>query len=83
MRRRPHIRGCDPTAVVAAFVEGGGTYTDPSVTGQPLSGQALASYAHGLFEGFLDLHEILFQFLGDRDEVAQVHVHSRQLYQLV
>jgi steroid delta-isomerase-like uncharacterized protein len=44
----------DPAAVVATFAEGG-TYTDPNVAGPPLSGQALASYAQGLFEGFPDL----------------------------
>jgi steroid delta-isomerase-like uncharacterized protein len=44
----------DPAAVAAAFAEGG-TYTDPNVAGPPLSGQALASYAQGLFEGFPDL----------------------------
>lgn len=44
----------DPAAVVAALVDGG-TYVDPTVTGSPLSGPALASYAQGLFEGFPDL----------------------------
>jgi steroid delta-isomerase-like uncharacterized protein len=44
----------DPAAVLATFAEGG-TYLDPNVAGPPLSGQALASYAQGLFEGFPDL----------------------------
>ena len=44
----------DPAAVAATLAEGG-TYSDPNVAG-PLSGQALASYAQALFEGFPDLH---------------------------
>ena len=44
----------DPAGVVAALVPGG-TYSDPNVIGPPLSGDALASYASGLFAGFPDL----------------------------
>lgn len=43
----------DPSAVVAAFAEGG-TYSDP-VAGQGLRGQAIAEYAGGLFAAFADL----------------------------
>jgi steroid delta-isomerase-like uncharacterized protein len=44
----------DPEAVAAAFAEGG-TYTDPTVTGPPLSAAALAERVPGLFAGFPDL----------------------------
>ncbi|HXI02208.1 MAG TPA: ester cyclase [Candidatus Saccharimonadales bacterium] len=43
----------DPSAIVAAFAEGG-TYSDPTA-GQGLTGQAIADYAGGLFEAFPDL----------------------------
>jgi steroid delta-isomerase-like uncharacterized protein len=45
----------DPAAVVAALDQGG-TYVDPNVAGRPLSGEALAAYARGLFDSFPDLH---------------------------
>jgi steroid delta-isomerase-like uncharacterized protein len=44
----------DPDAVVAAFAEGG-TYTDPTVSGPPLSGSALADHVRALFVAFPDL----------------------------
>jgi steroid delta-isomerase-like uncharacterized protein len=44
----------DPEAVAAAFTEDG-TYTDPTVTGGPLNGSALAEHARALFTGFPDL----------------------------
>jgi steroid delta-isomerase-like uncharacterized protein len=50
----------DPEAVAAAFAEGG-TYTDPTVTGAPLCGPALAEHARALFAGFPDLS---FEILG-------------------
>jgi steroid delta-isomerase-like uncharacterized protein len=43
----------DPTAIVAAFAEGG-TYTDPAVP-KGLTGPAIGEYARGLFEAFPDL----------------------------
>jgi steroid delta-isomerase-like uncharacterized protein len=50
----------DPAAVVAAF-DGDGTYTDPSVSGPPLSGERLAAHATALFTGFPDLR---FEIVG-------------------
>jgi steroid delta-isomerase-like uncharacterized protein len=44
----------DADAVVAAFAEGG-TYTDPSVTGPPLSSAAIAEHVGALFTAFPDL----------------------------
>jgi len=44
----------DPAAVAAIFAPGG-TYTDPTVTGPPMSGAALAEHARTLFAGFPDL----------------------------
>ena len=44
----------DADAIVAAFAEGG-TYTDPTVTGTPLSGAAIAEHVGGLFTAFPDL----------------------------
>lgn len=43
----------DGAAIVAAFAEGG-SYSDPA-TGRPLSGQAIAGYAGGLWAAFPDL----------------------------
>ena len=44
----------DPEEVAAAFADGG-TYTDPTVTGPPLTGSAVAEHARALFAGFPDL----------------------------
>jgi len=44
----------DADGVVAAFAEGG-TYTDPAVTGPPLSGAAIAEHVGALFTAFPDL----------------------------
>jgi len=44
----------DAEGVVAAFAEGG-TYTDPTVTGPPLSGAAIADHVGALFTAFPDL----------------------------
>lgn len=44
----------DPAAITAAF-DPGGTYSDPTVTGPPLSGAALAERAQALFAGLPDL----------------------------
>jgi len=52
----------DPMAVAAAFAEGG-TYTDPAVTGPPLTGAGLAGHARALFVAFPDLS---FEVLGGR-----------------
>lgn len=55
----------DPVAV-AAVLEPGGTYTDPAVTGPPLSGAALAEHAADLFAGIPDLNfELLSAQLAD------------------
>ena len=43
----------DAAAIVASFTEGG-TYRDPA-TGQPLTGEAIAAYAGGLWAAFPDL----------------------------
>jgi steroid delta-isomerase-like uncharacterized protein len=52
----------DPKAVAAAFAEGG-TYTDPAVTGPPLTGTAVAEHARALLAAFPDLS---FEILGGR-----------------
>lgn len=50
----------DPDAVAAAFAEGG-SYTDPTVTGPPLTGRGLAEHARTILAGFPDLS---FEILG-------------------
>jgi len=50
----------DPEAVAAAFAEGG-TYTDPTVTGPPLTGTAITEHARALVTAFPDLS---FEILG-------------------
>jgi steroid delta-isomerase-like uncharacterized protein len=50
----------DPEAVAAAFAEGG-TYTDPTVAGPPLTGTAIADHARALLAAFPDLS---FEMLG-------------------
>jgi steroid delta-isomerase-like uncharacterized protein len=44
----------DPARLVASFAQGG-TYTDPTVAGPPLSGLALEEHARALFVAFPDL----------------------------
>jgi steroid delta-isomerase-like uncharacterized protein len=44
----------DPEEVAAAF-DDGGTYTDPTVTGPPLNGVAIAEHARALLAAFPDL----------------------------
>jgi steroid delta-isomerase-like uncharacterized protein len=50
-----------PDDVPATFTDDG-TYTDPNVTGPPLSGSALSAYARAMFEGFPDLR---FDIVGE------------------
>jgi steroid delta-isomerase-like uncharacterized protein len=50
----------DPEAVATAFAEGG-TYTDPTVTGPPLTGTTIAEHARALLTAFPDLS---FEILG-------------------
>lgn len=50
----------DPEAVAAAFAEGG-SYTDPTVTGPPLTGPGVAEHARTVLAGFPDLS---FEILG-------------------
>jgi steroid delta-isomerase-like uncharacterized protein len=50
----------DPEAVAEAFADGG-TYTDPTVTGPPLTGAAIAEHARALLTAFPDLS---FEILG-------------------
>jgi predicted ester cyclase len=54
----------DPDAVSAAFTKGG-TYVDPTVSGSPLCGSALAEHARALFIGFPDVR---FEVLGIQPE---------------
>ena len=49
----------DPAAVAAALR--GGSYTDPTVAGPPLTGTELAAHARDLLAGFPDLR---FEVLG-------------------
>jgi steroid delta-isomerase-like uncharacterized protein len=44
----------DPEAVAAAFSDGG-SYTDPTVTGPPLTGSAITEHARALLTAFPDL----------------------------
>jgi len=44
----------DPEGVAAALADGG-TYTDPTVTGSPLTGAQIAGHARALFTAFPDL----------------------------
>jgi steroid delta-isomerase-like uncharacterized protein len=44
----------DADGIVATFADGG-TYTDPAVTGPPLSGPAIAEHVSALFTAFPDL----------------------------
>ena len=53
---------CDPQAVAAAFAEDG-TYTDPAVTGPPLTGTAVAEHARALLTAFPNL---TFEILGSQ-----------------
>jgi predicted ester cyclase len=52
----------DSASLLAAFAQGG-TYTDPTVTGSPLSGSALEAHVGALFSAFpdLDLHVVSAQ----------------------
>jgi steroid delta-isomerase-like uncharacterized protein len=59
----------DPQAVAAAFAEGG-TYTDPTVTGPPLTGTAITEHARTLLTAFPDLSfEILSGYPADGGQV--------------
>jgi len=57
----------DPDAVAAAFAAGG-TYTDPTVTGPPLTGTAIAEHARALLTAFPDLS---FEVLGGQPAGGQ------------
>ena len=57
----------DPDAVAAAFADGG-TYTDPTVTGPPLTGTAIAEHARALLTAFPDLS---FEVLGGQPAGGQ------------
>ena len=57
----------DPGAVAAAFAAGG-TYTDPTVTGPPLTGTAIAEHARALLTAFPDLS---FEVLGGQPADGQ------------
>jgi len=61
----------DPDAVGAAFAEGG-TYTDPTVTGRPLTGPALAGHARALLGGFPDLSFEMLDTQSAGDDPATV-----------
>ena len=59
----------DPEAVAAAFTEGG-TYTDPTVTGPPLTGTAITEHARALLTAFPDLRfEVLGGYPADGGQV--------------
>jgi steroid delta-isomerase-like uncharacterized protein len=62
----------DPDGVAAALADGG-TYTDPTVTGSPLTGAQIAEHARALFTAFPDLNfEVLSsQPAGHGTQVAQ------------
>jgi steroid delta-isomerase-like uncharacterized protein len=67
----------DPEAVAAAIGEGG-TYTDPTVTGPPLTGAAITEHARALLTAFPDLSlEILSGHPADGGQVtAQWLLHG-------
>ena len=67
----------DPEAVAATFAEGG-TYTDPTVTGPPLTGAAITEHARALLTAFPDLSlEILSGHPADGGQVtAQWLLHG-------
>jgi steroid delta-isomerase-like uncharacterized protein len=59
----------DPDAVAAVFAAGG-TYTDPTVGGPPLTGIAIAEYARALLAAFPDLS---FEVLGGQPADRQAN----------
>ena len=79
MQVEPYFRAWnahDPNAVAAAFAEGG-TYTDPAVTGPPLTGAGLAEHARALFAAFPDLSfEVLGGQSGDGLVITQWLMHG-------
>lgn len=61
----------DPEGVAAALADGG-TYTDPTVTGSPLTGAQIAEHARALFTAFPDLtFEVLSAQHADGTQVAR------------
>jgi steroid delta-isomerase-like uncharacterized protein len=59
----------DPPSVVRALIDGG-TYTDPTIVGAPLSGDALAAHVQDLLDGFPDLSFEIVQVAAPTDSVV-------------